>query len=52
VLTGVDLTSYGADLPGAPKLGMLTNKILRHAPELKAVADFVDRFDRGGCRPA
>jgi threonylcarbamoyladenosine tRNA methylthiotransferase MtaB len=34
VLTGVDLTSYGADLPGAPKLGMLTKQILRHVPEL------------------
>ncbi|MGA7804995.1 radical SAM protein, partial [Bradyrhizobium sp.] len=28
VLTGVDLTSYGADLPGAPKLGQLTKQIL------------------------
>lgn len=35
VLTGVDLTSYGTDLPGAPKLGMLTRQILRHVPELK-----------------
>jgi threonylcarbamoyladenosine tRNA methylthiotransferase MtaB len=35
VLTGVDLTSYGADLPGAPKLGMLTKQILRHVPECK-----------------
>ncbi|WP_426410449.1 tRNA (N(6)-L-threonylcarbamoyladenosine(37)-C(2))-methylthiotransferase MtaB [Bradyrhizobium ganzhouense] len=35
VLTGVDLTSYGADLPGVPKLGMLTKRILRHVPELK-----------------
>ncbi|QOZ65346.1 tRNA (N(6)-L-threonylcarbamoyladenosine(37)-C(2))-methylthiotransferase MtaB [Bradyrhizobium arachidis] len=35
VLTGVDLTSYGTDLPGAPKLGMLTKQILRHVPELK-----------------
>jgi threonylcarbamoyladenosine tRNA methylthiotransferase MtaB len=35
VLTGVDLTSYGGDLPGAPKLGMLTRQILRHVPELK-----------------
>jgi threonylcarbamoyladenosine tRNA methylthiotransferase MtaB len=35
VLTGVDLTSYGADLPGAPKLGTLVKKILRHVPELK-----------------
>jgi threonylcarbamoyladenosine tRNA methylthiotransferase MtaB len=35
VLTGVDLTSYGADLPGTPKLGMLIRQILRHVPELK-----------------
>ena len=35
VLTGVDLTSYGADLPGAPKIGALTKQILRHVPELK-----------------
>src|SRR6201990_290360 len=35
VLTGVDLTSYGADLPGAPRLGMLTKQILRHVPDLK-----------------
>src|SRR3954463_4172387 len=35
VLTGVDLTSYGADLPGTPKLGLLTRQILRHVPELK-----------------
>jgi threonylcarbamoyladenosine tRNA methylthiotransferase MtaB len=35
VLTGVDLTSYGADLPGAPKLGTLVKQILKHVPELK-----------------
>jgi threonylcarbamoyladenosine tRNA methylthiotransferase MtaB len=35
VLTGVDLTSYGADLPGTPKLGHLTKQILRHVPALK-----------------
>lgn len=35
VLTGVDLTSYGADLPGAPKLGTLTKQILRHVPDMK-----------------
>jgi threonylcarbamoyladenosine tRNA methylthiotransferase MtaB len=35
VLTGVDLTSYGADLPRAPKLGALVKQILRHVPELK-----------------
>ena len=35
VLTGVDITSYGADLPGAPKLGALVRQILKHVPELK-----------------
>src|ERR1700736_3465420 len=35
VLTGVDLTSYGADLPGTPRLGQLTKQILRHVPELQ-----------------
>ena len=35
VLTGVDLTSYGSDLPGAPTLGMLTKQILKHVPELR-----------------
>lgn len=34
VLTGVDLTSYGAGLPGAPTLGKLVKAILRHVPEL------------------
>jgi threonylcarbamoyladenosine tRNA methylthiotransferase MtaB len=34
VLTGVDLTSYGADLPGSPKLGQLVKQILRDVPEL------------------
>jgi len=34
VLTGVDLTGYGSDLPGAPKLGTLVRQILRHVPEL------------------
>jgi threonylcarbamoyladenosine tRNA methylthiotransferase MtaB len=34
VLTGVDLTSWGADLPGAPALGDLTAAILREVPEL------------------
>jgi threonylcarbamoyladenosine tRNA methylthiotransferase MtaB len=35
VLTGVDLTSYGADLPGAPKLGQLAKRILRQVPDLQ-----------------
>ncbi|NNM73148.1 tRNA (N(6)-L-threonylcarbamoyladenosine(37)-C(2))-methylthiotransferase MtaB [Enterovirga aerilata] len=34
VLTGVDLTSYGADLPGTPRLGTLVKAILRAVPEL------------------
>jgi len=34
VLTGVDLTSYGADLPGAPKLGQLVRRLLAAIPEL------------------
>jgi threonylcarbamoyladenosine tRNA methylthiotransferase MtaB len=34
VLTGVDLTSYGADLPGTPKLGTLVRQILKGAPSL------------------
>ena len=35
VLTGVDLTSWGADLPGTPQLGNLVQRILKLAPELK-----------------
>ncbi|MGF1501042.1 MAG: tRNA (N(6)-L-threonylcarbamoyladenosine(37)-C(2))-methylthiotransferase MtaB [Paracoccaceae bacterium] len=34
VLTGVDLTSWGADLPGRPPLGDLVQRILRLVPEL------------------
>jgi threonylcarbamoyladenosine tRNA methylthiotransferase MtaB len=35
VLTGVDLTSYGADLCGGPRLGELVKSILRAAPKLE-----------------
>lgn len=35
VLTGVDLTSYGADQPGAPALGRLVQQVLNLVPELK-----------------
>ncbi len=35
VLTGVDITSYGADLPGAPKFGTLVRSVLKHVPDLK-----------------
>ncbi len=34
VLTGVDVTSYGHDLPGVPNLGLLVERILRHVPTL------------------
>ncbi|ODT70221.1 MAG: tRNA (N(6)-L-threonylcarbamoyladenosine(37)-C(2))-methylthiotransferase MtaB [Pelagibacterium sp. SCN 63-23] len=34
VLTGVDITSYGPDLPGRPTLGQLVQSILRHVPDL------------------
>ncbi len=34
VVTGVDITSYGGDLPGAPGLGTLCAKILKAVPEL------------------
>ena len=34
VLTGVDLTSYGSNLPGTPRLGLLVKQILKHVPEL------------------
>ncbi len=34
VLTGVDITSYGADLPGRPSLGSLARRVLRLVPEL------------------
>jgi len=34
VLTGVDITSYGPDLPGTPSLGKLVQAILRHVPDL------------------
>jgi threonylcarbamoyladenosine tRNA methylthiotransferase MtaB len=35
VLTGVDLTSYGSDLPGQPSLGQLLERILTHVPMLE-----------------
>ena len=34
VLTGVDVTSYGPDLPGKPNLGLLVERILHHVPDL------------------
>jgi threonylcarbamoyladenosine tRNA methylthiotransferase MtaB len=34
VLTGVDITSYGADLDGAPRLGSLVKRLLAEVPDL------------------
>ncbi len=49
VLTGVDVTAYGADLPGRPKLGALVKQILKHVPELPRLRltsiDFVEADD-------
>ena len=35
VLTGVDLTAYGADLPGKPSLGQMARRLLAAVPELE-----------------
>ena len=35
VLTGVDLTAYGADLPGKPSLGQMVRRLLAAVPELR-----------------
>jgi threonylcarbamoyladenosine tRNA methylthiotransferase MtaB len=35
VLTGVDITDYGKDLPGAPSLGQMVKRLLNLVPELK-----------------
>ena len=34
ILTGVDLTSYGGDLPGTPRLGSVVSGLLRAVPEI------------------
>ena len=35
VLTGVDITSYGGDLPGRPSLGQMLRRLLAQVPDLK-----------------
>jgi threonylcarbamoyladenosine tRNA methylthiotransferase MtaB len=35
VLTGVDITSYGADLPGRPALGQMLRRLLAQVPDLR-----------------
>ncbi|HVJ34242.1 MAG TPA: tRNA (N(6)-L-threonylcarbamoyladenosine(37)-C(2))-methylthiotransferase MtaB [Terriglobia bacterium] len=34
VLTGVDITGYGGDLPGTPTLGQLVRRVLKLVPDL------------------
>lgn len=37
VITGVDITDYGLDLPGKPSLGQLVKRLLIHLPELPRI---------------
>ena len=46
VLTGVDITSYGATA-GAPRLGALVKRILRERAGAGAAAPLLDRLGRG-----
>ncbi len=49
VLTGVDVTSYGADLPGAPSFGRLVRQVLKHVPELKRLRlSSIDQVEADG----
>ena len=59
VLTGVDISSYGQDLPGKPSLGQMIRRLLALAPDLKrlrlssldpAVIDG-ELIDLIGCEP-
>ena len=46
VLTGVDITSYGIDLPGKPSLGQLIRRLLRRIPELPRLRlSSIDAFE-------
>ena len=40
VLTGVDIASWGADLPGAPRLGQAVRRLLAQVPELRSGSGF------------
>ena len=46
VLTGVDVTSYGPDLPGAPTLGLLVERILQPRAGAAAAAAVLARLHR------
>ena len=46
VLSGVDITSWGADLDGAPKLGLLVQPHPAGRARSEAAAAFLDRLHR------
>ncbi len=49
VLTGVDITAYGEDLPGAASLGVLVRQILKAVPELKRLRlSSIDQVEADG----
>jgi threonylcarbamoyladenosine tRNA methylthiotransferase MtaB len=47
VLTGVDITGYGGDLPGRPSLGQLVRRVLNLVPELRRLRRSSSRRSRG-----
>jgi threonylcarbamoyladenosine tRNA methylthiotransferase MtaB len=48
VLTGVDITAYGLDLPGRMRLGGLVRHVLRHVPELRRLRlSSIDQVEAG-----
>ena len=50
VLTGVDITSYGTDLPGKPSLGAMTARLLKAVPELRRLRlTSLDPVELAGC---
>ena len=51
VLTGVDITAYGGDLPGRPSLGALVARVLTEAAGAQAAAAIIARLRRGRRRP-
>jgi threonylcarbamoyladenosine tRNA methylthiotransferase MtaB len=49
VLTGVDMTSYGPDLPGNTSLGQLVQQVLKHVPELQRLRlSSIDQIEADG----
>jgi threonylcarbamoyladenosine tRNA methylthiotransferase MtaB len=49
VLTGVDITAYGEDLPGSTSLGVLARQILKHVPELERLRlSSIDQVEADG----